>query len=315
MLEKVSSRFLVNLLYAWQDRLWVGLVLTLCPGGDLAFQISQQYPMKQDAQSGKLVPDKSQKFAGFDADVLRVYVASMAEGLQAMHSAGFVFRDLKPQNVLLDLRGHVKLSDMGLVADVSRGPIKQRAGTRGYWAPEAMNRVPYTVHPDWWSLGVTAFVLFADRLPFSGSTPAEQDEATCKGKITFKRGEPAPLQSLVSALCTVTPTARLGAGGLDEVKKHPYFAGFDWAALEAGTMAPKLVPDPNEINAPSRDEMRVLKAPEGVTWDEEDQRAFASWDYVGEASWEDEAIRMLEKNKELEGGSATAGGGGCCVLL
>ena len=98
---------------------------------------------------------------------------------------------------------------MGLVADVSAGPIKQRAGTRCYWSPEAINKVPYTTGPDWWGRGVTAYVLFSDRLPFHGSGHAEQDAATCRGEISFKHGEPALLQSLVSALCTVDAKAPL----------------------------------------------------------------------------------------------------------
>jgi G protein-coupled receptor kinase len=312
VLEKVNSRFLVNLLYAWQDNLWVGLVLTLCPGGDLAFQIGQHYPMNKDSQ-GKNVPDKSKPFKGFDKEVLKMYIASMAEGLQGMHSAGFVYRDLKPQNVLLDIHGQVKMSDMGLVADISKGAIKQCSGTRGYWSPETIKKEEYTVHPDWWSLGVTAFVLFSDRLPFHGE-PEEQDAATCKGHIEFKHNEPPELQSLITALCTVDPKARLGANGLDEIKKHEYFNGFDWAALEAGTNKVGLVPDPNEINAPTRDEVAGFKAPDGVTWNDDDQKNFASWDYAGEVGWHNEAVKLLEKNKELEGGVATGGGGGCCTI-
>ena len=64
----------------------------------------------------------------------------MALGLQAIHDAGYVYRDLKPQNVLLDGEGQVRISDMGLTADISKGPIKQCSGTRGYWSPETIKK-------------------------------------------------------------------------------------------------------------------------------------------------------------------------------
>jgi serine/threonine protein kinase len=74
---------------------------------------------------------------------------------QAIHDAGYVYRDLKPQNVLLTAEGTVLISDMGLAHDTTKGPIKQCSGTRGYWSPETIAKAPYTTQPDWWSLGVT----------------------------------------------------------------------------------------------------------------------------------------------------------------
>ena len=101
-------------------------------------------------------------------DMLKFYTASMALGLGAIHEMGYVYRDLKPMNCLLDSTGQLRVSDMGLTANISGGPIKQCSGTRGYWYPETIQKQPYTTKPDWWSLGVTAYVLFSHKLPFSG---------------------------------------------------------------------------------------------------------------------------------------------------
>ena len=108
-------------------------------------------------------------FQKFEASTLKFYAASMACGLQAIHDAGYVYRDLKPQNVLLDADGQVRISDMGLTASIVKGPIKQKSGTIGYWSPETIKKEAYTTEPDWWSLGVTVFVLFSDKMPFSGA--------------------------------------------------------------------------------------------------------------------------------------------------
>jgi len=106
---------------------------------------------------------------------------------------------------------------MGLVASIAKGPIKSCAGTRGYWSPETIKKEPYTVHPDWWSLGVTAYVLFLDRMPFHGDSPEETDAKTVEGDVHFKHHPPKPFKHLIKGLCEVDPAKRLGANGLDEV--------------------------------------------------------------------------------------------------
>merc|ERR1719174_2299941 len=108
----------------------------------------------------------------------------MALGLQAIHDAGYVYRDLKPQNVLLDMEGQVRISDMGLTAKVEGRKIKQCSGTRGYWSPETIKKQEYQYEPDWWSLGVTIYVLTSDKLPFKGNDE-EKDAMTLKGEIEY----------------------------------------------------------------------------------------------------------------------------------
>ena len=289
VLAKIRSRFCVNLHYSYQDDVTIYLVLTLAAGGDLQFLLKSRYPVKK-GQFDPL-PDGAVKF----------YAASMACGLQAIHDAGYVYRDLKPQNVLLDAEGQVRISDMGLTADISKGPIKQCSGTRGYWSPETIKKEPYTTQPDWWSLGVTMFVLFSDKMPFSGKGDEEKDAATCKGEINYKHEEPKDLQEVISALCTIDVSQRLGCqgGGVAELRNHPYFAGFDWQALEAGTLAAPIQPNVNDINAPSAKEIAAFVKPKDVEWTGEDQAKFAEWDSIDTEVWGDEAIARIKKRKEL----------------
>eukprot|EP00966_Prymnesium_polylepis_P011897 273059-Prymnesium_polylepis.1 len=72
--------------------------------------------------------------------MIQFYAASIALGIEEVHKMGYVYRDLKPMNVLLDGEGQVRVSDMGLTADISKGPIKQCSGTRGYWSPETIQK-------------------------------------------------------------------------------------------------------------------------------------------------------------------------------
>ena len=176
VLSKVSSRFCVGLHYAWQNDDDVALVITLMPGGDL------EYMMKGREEKGE--------YQAMSNDMIKYYVASMAlgttdppllplspsprlphrdapvprgTGLEEIHKMGYVYRDLKPMNVLLDAEGQVRISDMGLTANITKGPIKQCSGTRGYWSPETVKKEPYQYEPDWWSLGVTIYVLWTRR--------------------------------------------------------------------------------------------------------------------------------------------------------
>ena len=305
VLAKIRSPFCVNLHYSYQDADNISLVLSLMPGGDLAFLLQTRYSEAKKKEDRKFDP--------LSLQTIKFYAASMACGLQAIHEAGYVYRDLKPQNVLLDAEGQVRISDMGLTADITKGPIKQCSGTRGYWSPETIKKEKYTTAPDWWSLGVTVYVLTSDKMPFKGKTDEEKDAATCSGEIEYSHGEPEETQKFVSSLCTINPEARLGCkAGLADIKASPFFAGFDWAALEAGKMGAEVKPNVNDINAPSKSEIDGFKKPKDVEWTDTDQAQFAGWDYTDDQLWlKYEAPFRIKSKKEIAGGG---GGGGCCTI-
>jgi len=305
ILSAISLRFCVNLHYAYQTKKnEVALTLTLMPGGDLAFLLQSRYPENKK---------KEKIFNPLPDGLVKFYAASMALGLQAVHDAGYVYRDLKPQNVLLDVNGQVRISDMGLTHRIKEGGISQKSGTRGYWSPETVLKQKYTTEPDWWSLGVTMYVLQSDKMPFKGKTDEEKDEATANATYEFSHGEPADLQEVVSALLTIDTSKRLGCnGGVAELKKHKYFAGFDWAALEAGEMEAIYKPNPNDINAPSKKDIEAFKAPKDVSWEAEDEEKFKKWSYMNKELWFEEAEFRIGSKKEIGGGGG--GGGGCCVI-
>lgn len=89
---------------------------------------------------------------------------------------------------------------------------------------------------------------------------------TCAGVIDYSHGEPEDLQGIVSSLCTVDMNARCGGkNGVDDLKAHPYFAGFNWDQLAAGDMEAPIKPNVNDINAPSAKEIEAFKPPKGET--------------------------------------------------
>ncbi|KAI4820154.1 hypothetical protein KUCAC02_028140, partial [Chaenocephalus aceratus] len=131
ILEKVNSRFVVSLAYAYETKDALCLVLTIMNGGDLKFHT---YNMGTP---------------GFEKDRVQFYAAQICCGLDHLHKESIVYRDLKPENILLDDNGHIRISDLGLAIKVPEGElIRGRVGTVGYMAPEVVNNEKYAMSPD-----------------------------------------------------------------------------------------------------------------------------------------------------------------------
>uniref|UniRef100_A0A8C5LZT9 G protein-coupled receptor kinase n=1 Tax=Leptobrachium leishanense TaxID=445787 RepID=A0A8C5LZT9_9ANUR len=149
ILERVNSRFVVSLAYAYETKDALCLVLTLMNGGDLKFHI---YHMGD---------------AGFDEARAVFYAAEICCGLQDLHQERIVYRDLKPENILLDDDGHIRISDLGLAVHIPEDQtIKGRVGTVGYMAPEVVRNERYTFSPDWWALGCLLYEMIEGQSPF-----------------------------------------------------------------------------------------------------------------------------------------------------
>lgn len=115
ILQKINSRFVVNLAYAYETKDALCLVLTIMNGGDLKFHI---YSMGGDP--------------GFELVRARFYAAEVVCGLEHLHQQGIVYRDCKPENILLDDHGHVRISDLGLAVEIPEGEmVRGRVGTVG----------------------------------------------------------------------------------------------------------------------------------------------------------------------------------------
>lgn len=300
-LQKVDSPFVLNLKYSFTHEKSLFLVLDLCNGGDLQFHL-------QEVRSHR-----------FSEERARFYAAEVILALDHLHKKKYVYRDLKPGNILLDNDGHVVLSDLGLVHRVSsKRPLRTLAGTAGYWAPEVMKREWYNYTADWWSFGIFLHKLLSGRRPRCEckrprqwcpfGTKKEHPESAKAGEpmsfsLSFDQSLFSPdAQDLLKKLLEPDQTKRLGANGGEEVKQHPFFASVSWSDLEDKEIEPPFRPTKHDINAVSLGEIssegdRKFKK---VQIDEKDEKFYERWPYKSIKTVQEEIVDVLKRNAELE---------------
>ncbi|KAJ4200709.1 CAMP-dependent protein kinase type 1 [Fusarium falciforme] len=213
MLADVKHPFLITLWGTFQDIKNLYMVMDFVEGGEL-FSLLRK--------SGR-----------FPNPVAKFYAAEVTLALEYLHSKNVIYRDLKPENLLLDRHGHLKITDFGFA---KRVPDKTwtLCGTPDYLAPEVVSNKGYNKSVDWWSLGILIYEMLCGYTPFwdSGS-PMKIYENILKGKVKYPAYVNADAQNLLERLITADLTKRLGNlyGGPADVKNHPWFAEVTWDRL------------------------------------------------------------------------------------
>jgi serine/threonine protein kinase len=222
VLLTVRSPFVARLYEAYNGDQYVYFLLEACLGGEL------YDTYKRKSLHGNEV-------------LAKYYVAGVAVALEHLHAHNIVYRDMKPENVVLTDQGHPKLVDMGLAKFVMGGKKTfTTCGTPDYFAPELIQSTGHTHAVDWWTLGILLFELLAGKPPFEAAAPMQIYAKIMKGidKVPMPPKCKGPPGNLIKALLQMNPTARLPMrpGGTKNLKDHNLFKDFDWMALENGTM-------------------------------------------------------------------------------
>ncbi len=227
VLEYIRHPYIVGLTMAFQTTDKLFFVLDYCAGGELFFHLG--------------------KVGRFPEDRAKFYAAQIILALEHVHSLDVIYRDLKPENVLLDHLGNVKLTDFGLskegVSDHSTG-ANSFCGTPEYIAPEVLLRQGHGRAVDWWSLGALLFEMISGLPPFYSRNRETMFEKIMKAEITFPPFMTEHSKDILSKLLVRDPKLRLGSGERDaaELKEHPFFHDVDWSGLQAGSINPPWVP-------------------------------------------------------------------------
>mmetsp|Transcript_141388 Transcript_141388/g.439422 ORF Transcript_141388/g.439422 Transcript_141388/m.439422 type:complete len:775 (-) Transcript_141388:36-2360(-) len=192
------------------------------------------YFLLELALGGELYATYNKKNLWGREDCAKFYVAGTTYAFEHLHSKKIVFRDLKPENLLLNDAGQVKLTDMGL-AKVVIGKTFTTCGTPDYFAPELIASKGHSHAVDWWTLGILTFELLSGHPPFESATPMQIYQKVTKGinRVSFPKKCKGSAEPLIKGLCNTQPSERLPMkkGDIKNIKDHAWFTGFDWDAM------------------------------------------------------------------------------------
>lgn len=227
ILMKIDNPFIVKLHYAFQTPEKLVLVLDYCPYGDLAMVLQREKT--------------------FTESVARFYICEIILALEELHSKNIIFRDLKPDNILIDYTGHIKLTDFGLSKEnVAHGTMaKSFCGSAAYFAPEMVKREGHTKSIDWYVLGAILYEMLVGIPPFYSNNRADLFVNIKKAPIEFKEYMSEEAKDLITKLLIRNPKKRLGSGKSDagEIKQHMFFENVDWAQVYNRELVPPPVKD------------------------------------------------------------------------
>ncbi len=236
-LSKIKSEWIVELKYSFQEGDFLYLIMEYLPGGDL-----MNLFIKKDT-----LTEEEAKF----------YICEIILAIESIHNLNCIHRDIKPDNILIDKTGHIKLSDFGLakIADNIfkediinyKGKKHNRnfscVGTAYYVAPEVLNKKGYGKEIDWWSLGIIFYEMIFGYAPFC----SKQTNDVCYKVMHFEKFLKFPesikisdnAKDLIIKLIT-NSNSRLGKNGSEEIKSHPFFKGINWNKIKE--MRPPFIP-------------------------------------------------------------------------
>eukprot|EP00928_Gymnodinium_smaydae_P038944 TRINITY_DN2672_c0_g2_i1.p1 TRINITY_DN2672_c0_g2~~TRINITY_DN2672_c0_g2_i1.p1 ORF type:complete len:807 (+),score=168.26 TRINITY_DN2672_c0_g2_i1:75-2423(+) len=176
------------------------------------------------------------------------YVAAVILAFEHCHSRHVIYRDLKPENLLLNAKGHLKVTDMGL-AKMVVGKTFTTCGTPQYMAPEIIQSSGHTKAVDWWTLGILLFELMAGEAPFEANSPMKIFAKIMKGiqKVQFPAHLAGGCDKLVKELLKKKPDHRLPmkVNGMELLRNSVWYAGFDWDAMRQLKLTAPYVPQVN----------------------------------------------------------------------
>ena len=228
VLSLIHHPFLVTLRYAFQSASKLYLVMDFVQGGELWRRL--------DSLPGRSMSERDCRF----------YAAEVVLALEYLHARDIIYRDLKPENVLLDRRGHVVLSDFGFAKSCVTGERSSNSflGTAHAMSPEMVDGSGHGKGTDWWALGVLICELLTGRPPFSANNRQQLQQQILSAQLHLPQHLSLHAKHLISQLLKRQLDRRLGCGegGVQAVKAHPFFAGINWQKLGERKVAPPWVP-------------------------------------------------------------------------
>ncbi|GAM22790.1 hypothetical protein SAMD00019534_059650, partial [Acytostelium subglobosum LB1] len=232
VLSTMDHPFIVRLHFAFQNDEYLFMCMDYIPGGELFQHL--------------------QKAGRFPEELAKFYIAEVITSLNYLHSNNIIYRDIKPENILLGADGHIKLTDFGLsksgITSVVGGKNADGqfattfCGTPEYLAPEIITGAGHGKAADWWSVGILLFEMLTGRSPFLASNRNDMYKAMIQGNLRLPMFLSSEAQDLLEKLLVPDPKNRLGTGGVADIQNHAFFDLIPWRLLESKMITPPFKP-------------------------------------------------------------------------
>ena len=226
LMIELTSPFIVNIKFAFQDETKLYIVSEFLQGGDMFYHMHHST-------------------INFTESTVKFYIIELILAIEFLHENNVIYRDLKPENILMNSEGHIKISDFGLSKKLENQKDKAYTlcGTLQYLAPEILKNKGYDKSVDWWSLGCIYYEMLTGNLPFK-TNGNKINLDVFEEKIDFDENMNPLLINLISQLLNVNPKKRLGYGAQDakKIKEDQYFNDVDWNKYLNKEIEPPFVP-------------------------------------------------------------------------
>jgi serine/threonine protein kinase len=224
VLGYITHPFIVHLNFAFQTPEKLVLIMDYCPGGDLGKVIQRERRLPEDRA--------------------RIYACEILLAIEELHRNNILYRDLKPENVLIDSQGHAVLTDFGLSKENAPASAVAMSfcGSVAYLAPEVLKRQGHQQAVDWYLFGTLLYEMLVGTPPYFSRDKNELFHNIKHGKLRLPKQASSEAKDLITKLLERNPRDRLGSGplGTAEIKDHPFFAGIDWDMVLRRQLRPPL---------------------------------------------------------------------------
>ncbi|CEP19277.1 hypothetical protein [Parasitella parasitica] len=233
LVQSLSNPFIAKLKYSFQTTNHLFLVMEYFPGGELFDFLERE----------RCLSEKRCQF----------FAAEIVCAFDNIHSRHIVYRNLKPESILLDAHGHIALTDFGLCKQLKNkmDSIQDvpQAITQEYLSPEMVMQKPYGMASDWWALGVLMYELLTGSPPFHSTEEGELFRQILEAPVKFPAGGciTEEAKDFICQLLERDPSKRLGSnGGVARVKAHAFFKDLNWSVVYKKQMQLPFVPEVEE---------------------------------------------------------------------
>mmetsp|Transcript_691 Transcript_691/g.1250 ORF Transcript_691/g.1250 Transcript_691/m.1250 type:complete len:878 (-) Transcript_691:74-2707(-) len=227
------------------------------------FKDSERVYLLMEYVRGHVLYDVIREIGILSEDEARFYTACLMLTLHYLHDRNIIYRDLKPENVMVDEEGYTKLIDFGIAKIVS-GRTYTIVGTPHYMAPEVITRNGYNFAADYWSLGVMLYEFLCGKVPFGEqeSDPYAIYKSTLETELKFPEfvDKNSPVIILIEQLLSRSPAVRVG-GSPEQLMKHHWFQGIDWDQLVSRQVRPPYIPPTKNLINEIQEAIRRNRSP------------------------------------------------------